>query len=190
VLPSGGMRYRECALDTDTAHDLFYRAAAIADEVHSYMELLDSAPPLKAQELDEPYKLAELKGYVLGGLEGKHGVQFTTWMQDYDRRGVTLGHYFGSDYTGAKQDFAIRCGLAGGEKVFTPEQLTEISRCCADTLDSNYSLTYAQEELLHGIQAQIEKLVPDLECRLQERSTSMQQGMNWTSTRCGFPALT
>ena len=108
VIPSGGMRYREGALDTEAAHDLFYRAAAVADEVHSYMELLDSAPPLKAQGLDEPYKLlAEFNGYVLGGLEGKHGVHFTTWMQDYDRKGVTLGHYFGSDYTGAKQGFAI-----------------------------------------------------------------------------------
>lgn len=64
VIPSGGMRYREGALDTEAAHDLFYRAAAVADEVHSYMELLDSAPPLKAQGLDEQYEGQHLPAYL------------------------------------------------------------------------------------------------------------------------------
>jgi len=54
-------------------------------------------------------------------MESSHGVQFATWQWTYDKDGLTLGHYYGNDYSTAKQDFAIRAGLIPAEKLFTSE---------------------------------------------------------------------
>lgn len=181
VVPNGGMRYREGALDTDAAHDLYYRAAAIADEVHGYMELLDAAPLLKAQGLDMPYKLlAEYNGYVLGGMESTHGAQFTTWMRDYNREGVTLGHYFGEDFTAAKRDFAIRAGLIPKSEIFTPDELTVLYRGVERLYEgSDETLTYESERELERLCEKLESLVPDMSQRQEQAdgAQSVQQTM-------------
>ena len=39
------------------------------------------------------------------------GNQFVTWIWDYDRTGVSHGHYYEDDFQSAKQDFAVRSGL-------------------------------------------------------------------------------
>ena len=168
VLPGGEMRIKKELVDEPTASELIDRAGRIAAEVSEYMNLMNAAPILQASGLDEPYhKLAEFNGYVLGGIESRYGVQFTTWMKDYNETGVVIGHYFGNDYSGAKQDFAVRCGLIDGENLFTPEQFTEIYRCCAETLDERFRLTWEQEEMIEGIQTKILDLVPDINLRLQ-----------------------
>ena len=162
VTPGGGMRIRKESIDDPEASDLYHRAGTVAAEVHEYMALMENAPPLKASSLSDPYKkLADFNGFVLGGMESKHGVQFTTWGWTYDKTGLAHGHYCGNDYTAAKKDFAIRTGLVQEEKPFTPEQLIEIYRCCEDTLTHEYELTYEQEKRIEDIQAQITALVPD-----------------------------
>ena len=57
---------------------------------------------------------------------------------DYDRTGVVHGHYFMENYDAAKQDFATRSGLIQTEQLFSPEQLTEIYRCCADSVGGDF----------------------------------------------------
>ena len=147
VIPDGAMRIPKAFVDDTEVSDLCQRTGEIAAEVREYMKLLEDAPSLKASSLSEPYKLlADFNGYVLGGMESKHGVQFTTWQWTYDNDGLTLGHYFGNDYAAAKQDFALRSGLVLEEKRFTPEQLIEIYRCCADTMTSGIPLTFEQEK--------------------------------------------
>jgi hypothetical protein len=94
-------------------------------------------------------------------MEKGAGMQFVTWLWDYQHAGVTLGHYFGDGYQDAKKDFAVRSGLVTAEKQFTPEQLIEIYRCCADTLTHDYELTYEQEKRIEDIQSQITEMVPD-----------------------------
>ena len=178
VTTGGGMRVRKESLDAPAASELYHRAGAIAAEVREYMTLMDSAPPLKAQSLDAPYKqMLDFNGYVLGGMESKYGVQFTTWQWTYNKTGLTLGHYCGNDYVAAKKDFALRAGLVPEEKRFTPEQLVEIYRCCADTLGHDYELTYEQEKQLDAIQTQITEMVPDFAERMKtalEQNASQQ----------------
>ena len=101
-------------------------------------------------------------------MEGSRGVQFTTWQWTYDHDGLTLGHYFGSDYAAAKQDFALRSGLVPEEKQFTPEQLIEIYRCCADTMTSGIPLAFEQEKRIDEIQTQITEMVPDYADRFKQ----------------------
>ncbi len=112
VIPDGSIRIQKEFINDPDASDLCYQAGEIAAEVREYMNLLETAPPLKATSLSDPYKqLADFNGCVLGGLESGHGVQFTTWQWTYGRDGLTLGHYCGNDYAAAKRDFALRSGL-------------------------------------------------------------------------------
>ena len=85
VIPDGAMRIPKAFVDDTEVSDLCQRTGEIAAEVREYMKLLEDAPSLKASSLSEPYKLlADFNGYVLGGMEGSRGVQFTTWQWTYD----------------------------------------------------------------------------------------------------------
>ena len=138
---------------------------------------MEAAPQLKASGLDGDYRiLADFGGTVLAGSPSKYGVQFVTWDWDYDRTGVVHGHYFMENYAGAKQDFAIRSGLIQKERLFTPEQMTEIYRCCADSVDGDFfELTGEQEKMIRSVQQQIEECVPDLDERIRQQEEALEQ---------------
>ena len=181
VAENGGTRYRQEDVESEPASSALDKVNGLSSTVAEYMRLVDSAPPLKASSLDAPYKqILDFNGYVLGAMESKYGVQFTSWEWSYDKSGLSTGHYFGNDYAAAKKDFALRTGLIPEEKSFTPEQLIEIYRCCADTLSRDYELTYEQEQKLDAIQTQITEMVPDFAERMKvslNQDASQQQVM-------------
>lgn len=72
-------------------------------------------------------------------------------------------------YDGAKQDLATRSGLIPEQRLFKDEQLIEIYRCCADTLDAGFDLTYEQEKCIKSVQEQIENEMPDIMDRIREQ---------------------
>ena len=92
----------------------------------------------------------------------EHGFQFVTWQYTYDRKGVTLGHYYQNDYTGAKEDFAVRSGLIDQHKLFEPEELKEIYRVL--DLGSTYldDLTYDQEHRMMELKEKLERIAPQI----------------------------
>ena len=164
-------------MDTPQAEDALYRVEDIAAKTLEYMTAMEAAPQLKASGLDGDYRiLADFGGTVLAGTPSKYGVQFVTWDWDYDRTGVVHGHYFMENYDGAKQDFATRSGLIQKEQLFSPEQLTEIFRCCADSVDEDFfELTDTQEEMIRGIQQQIRVCVPDLDERVRQQEEALER---------------
>ena len=135
------------------------------------------------EDINEPERinakdkvLADFNGTVLAGVQSKHGVHFVTWDWAYGHTGVCHGHYFMENYAGAKQDFAIRSGLIQKERLFTPEQMTEIYRCCADSVDGNFfELTGEQEKMIRSVQQQIEECVPDLDERIRQQEDALEQ---------------
>ena len=121
------------------------------------MAAMEAAPQLKASGLDGDYRiLTDFSGTVLAGTPSKHGVQFVTWDWDYDRTGVVHGHYFMENYDAAKQDFATRSGLIQKEQLFSPEQLTEIFRCCADSVDEDFFELIITAETFERVQKLIQ----------------------------------
>ena len=131
---------------------------------------MEQAPPLKVSDLPDRYKvLADFNGVVLAGAHSKYGVEFVTWDWDHDRKGLSHGHYFTGNYEGAKQDFATRSGLIPEQQLFKDEQLIEIYRCCADTLDAGFDLTYEQEKCIKSVQEQIEHGMPGIMERIREQ---------------------
>lgn len=175
ITGSGTIRYRQedmVNLDVETA---CARATDIAGTVKEYMRQMEQSPPLQAMGLQDSYKLlADFNGTVLAGMHSKYGVQFVTWDRDFNRKGVSHGHYCGSDYEGAKQDFAVRSGLISKHQLFSQEQLIEIYRCCTDALELGFELTHEQENRIKGVQEQIESEMPDIMNRIQEHDQQAQ----------------
>ena len=139
VTESGGVAYRNEDIyepERIAAKDRVYEIVRTTAE---YIRQMETAPALKADGLEDGYKaLADFNGTVLAGVQSKHGVHFVTWDWAYGHTGVCHGHYFMENYAGSKQDFAIRSGLIQKERLFTPEQMTEIYRCCADSVDGDF----------------------------------------------------
>lgn len=162
ISESSGMILTRDEICDLTAGDLRDRAGQIATEVKRYMTLIESAPPLIADGLDMPYRLlASFDDVVLGGMESSHGVQFTTWQRTHDRQGLTIGHYYEGNFSGALKDFAQRAGFLNGLCLFSEEQLSEISQCCSYTLENSSELTYEQEKDIQEIQEQIQQILPE-----------------------------
>ena len=62
------------------------------------------------------------------------------------------------------------------EQLFSPEQLTEIYRCCADSVDGEFfELTDKQEEAIRSVQQQIEVCVPDLNERIRQQEEALER---------------
>ena len=179
ITGKGSVFYRREDVNTPLAEDALLRVEDIATQTMEYMTAMETAPQLKASGLEGDYRiLADFNGTVLAGTHSKHGVQFVTWDWDYDRTGVSHGHYFMEDYDGAKQDFAIRSGLIHKEQLFSPEQMTEIYRCCADSVDGDFfDLTAEQEKVIRSVQQQIEDCVPDVAERIRQQEDAMEQTM-------------
>ena len=177
ITGKGSVFYRREDVDTPQAEDALYCVEDIAAKTLEYMTAMEAAPQLKASGLDGDYRiLADFGGTVLAGSPSKYGVQFVTWDWDYDRTGVVHGHYFIENYDAAKQDFATRSGLIPKEQLFSPEQLTEIFRCCADSVDEDFfELTDTQEEMIRGIQQQIRVCVPDLNERIRQQEEALER---------------
>lgn len=165
-----GITYRQENLISDelvAAKDRVYEIACMTGE---YMQQLEHAPPLNICGLGDRYRiLADFNGTVLAAMNSKAGVQFATWDWDFDRSGVSHGHYFTHDYEGVKLDFATRSGLIPQHLLFSNQQLIEMYRCCADALNYGLDLSSDQEEIIRGIQEQIESGMIDIMDRIREQ---------------------
>ena len=177
ITGKGSVFYRREDVDTPQAEGALYRVEEIAARTLEYMTAMEAAPQLKASGLDGDHRnLADFGGTVLAGTPSKYGVQFVTWDWDYDRTGVVHGHYFMENYDAAKKDFAARSGLIQKELLFSPEQLTEIYRCCTDSVNEDFfELTDKQVELIHSVQQQIEICVPDLDERVRQQDEALER---------------
>ena len=165
----GGITYRSDNISTQERLAAKDRAYHIVCSAAEYMRQMEHAPPLKVSGLEDNYKvLADFNGAILAAKHGKFGVQFVTWDWDYDRKGVSHGHYFTGNYEGAKQDFAVRSSLVKETHLLTNEQLAEVYRCIHETLDSEYLLSEKRQEALWKLSEQIERGVSNLEELIHE----------------------
>ena len=177
-----GIRYFPANINSAEKEKSRDRVADTVARVKEYMTLMEAAPFLKATGLDEQYKLlADFNGVVLAGRSGaRNGVQFVTWDWDFDRKGVNQGHYAGTDYNAAKQDFAVRCGLVDKHRMFSAQQLTAIYQSCA-MLEDEVVLSDEQYKTLGGIRDQIECVLPDVAesiAAAERQNQAMEPQMN------------
>ena len=181
VTENGGITYRNediNELERVAAKDKVYEIVRTTAE---YMRQMETAPFLKADCLEDGYRvLADFNDIVLAGIQSKYGVQFVTWDWSFDRKGVCHGHYYtglysSGNYDAAKRDFAVRSGLIPERQLFQETQLIEIYRCCTDTLQGSFELSYNQEKTIQDVRKQIEECLPDIMERIQQQDAEPTQ---------------
>jgi hypothetical protein len=171
ITAGGGAQFRREELEPDGAGDAFHLATEIAHTTAEYLSLMETSPPLQAKELEGDYRLlADFNGTVLAGHPTAQGVEFVTWEWDYSHTGMWQGHYYGNNYPGAKQDFAIRAGLIPKELILEQSELDEFYHCCQRTRELDETLTYQDEQRIIKAQERIEFLAPGV----QERVAAME----------------
>lgn len=172
VPESGGVTYRMADVSTPERIAAKDKVYSIVRAVAEYMYQMERAPILEVDGLEDSYKvLADFNSVVLAGCPSKYGTQFVTWDRDFDHKGVSHGHYYtglyaSGNYEAAKRDFATRSGLIPEQQVFREEQLIEIYRCCADTLQNDTALSYKREKTIQEVQEQIEQRLPSPQSEL------------------------
>ena len=122
-----------------------------------------------------PYKkLAEFNGVVLGGIEHENGMgyEFTTWEYSYDGEHLYQGHYH-TDYAEAKEDFVVRSGLLPESKLFSEQELREISVCVSERLNGCSELTDAQQGILDALQEKLSRYADGSNQPEQEQGMDM-----------------
>ena len=171
ITAGGGAQYRAEELEPDGATEAFHQATEISATTAEYMRIMDAAPPLKATGLGGGYRLlADFNGTVLAGHPTSRGVEFVTWEWDYQHTGMWQGHYYGGNYAGAKQDFAVRAGLIPQTLIFEQEELDELYRGLQRTRELDDALTYQGEQRIIKAQEHIEAISPGV----QERVAAME----------------
>ena len=150
---------------------LAYEIRDLRDEVDEYMTEFAKAAPDKDRlpGRADTRTLMLYNGCELAGRQMPDGVvDFVTWAHVRGDRQV--GHYF-SDYTAAKQDFAVRAGLIDRDRLFTETELTVIRSNLSDflTIDSGSNLTWDEEDAIKDIISKINDVVaPAIQERAQE----------------------
>jgi len=176
ITAGGGAQYRAEELEPDGAADAFHLATEIAHTTAEYMRLMENAPPLKASGLDGDYRLlADFNGTVLAGHPTGRGAEFVTWEWDYQHTGMWQGHYYGNNYIGAKQDFAVRSGLIPQSILFEQEQLDVLYRCCQKTRELDDTLFYHDEQRIIEAQEHIEAIAPGIRERIETMEQKQQE---------------
>ena len=172
---NGTVRFRPADITGPKVDRQLRMVTQTAEQVKEYMRIFERAPALKVAGLEDTYKvLADFGDAVLAGRSCKTGAKFVTWLWDFDRQGVHVGHYFMENYEAANKDFSIRAGLAESQRLFSDEQLAVLRDACEFALEDDATLSYAEEKQLQSVQEQIELLLPQQE---QEQRPTMEQTM-------------
>lgn len=184
ITEDGEVQYREKDMDTPEKVEAKYYITSTCHSAAEYIQAMENAPPLKAVDSSDKYKLLlEHNGVVLAGIDmgQQNGYQFVTWLYTYNRLGVTLGHYYSNKYSEAKEEFAIRSGLVSEHKVFNKEQMLDIYRAVSYSMDERADLSFKQEDTLKEIKKQIEKTIPSAAGMLEaERQAELMQSPGFT----------
>lgn len=176
VTSVGGFTYYRKDVATPEREAALDAVRDIVRVTAEYSRLIANSPPLVVSDLGEGYKLlADFNGSVLAGKETPRGVKFVTWDWNFNREGLSHGHYYEENYEGAKQDFAIRSGLVEAGRVFTDEQLVEIYRCCEDTLLGVFELDGKQTNVIRGVNEQIRSHIPDIGDLIREQDAQREE---------------
>ncbi len=83
-----------------------------------------------------------------------------TWDRTFIGNGVTQGNYY-SDYSTAKENFAVRSGLIDKNKLFDVEELENIRKCVNFTARHNGDLKFDDCEELKKLSEKISDSLPE-----------------------------
>lgn len=138
------------------------------NELHSLLldlkvrnDLYLNAKPLECESVRDFRLISEFGNHLLAAKQSKDNeIRFVTWQYDYDRTGVTLGHYYETNYQGALKDFTVRSGLIDENQLFTEEEMTVLYQSCVFRGKNDDDLTFESEQELHNVIEKLENNLP------------------------------
>ena len=72
------------------------------------------------------------------------------------------GHYYETNYEGAKRDFALRAGLIDENQLFTKEELVALHDACVFRGRNDDEISYEDDKKLQAVMEKVEENIPDL----------------------------
>lgn len=161
-----------CKFETGGAMRFMRDNPLIAErkELHSLLldmkqahDLYTDASPLEIDDVREFRLISQFGNALLAAKLSKDDeVRFTTWEYTYDRMGVTMGHYYETNYEGAKLDFALRAGLIDKNQLFTKEELVALHDACVFRGRNDDEISYEDDKKLQAVMEKVEENIPDL----------------------------
>ncbi|MFI3226632.1 MAG: hypothetical protein R3Y09_04385 [Clostridia bacterium] len=160
----GSLFFSDKYLKNAESEKLVETITPIVNEVYEYISLMEIAPLVKSSSGNGDYHLlADFKNSILGGKETTHGgYQFVTWEKDGTGKGFNFGHYFGDNYSAAKEDFALRAGLISKDRLFSENEMAVLHKCMKATIEDGTVLSYSDETIAEELCEQMENLHPQL----------------------------
>lgn len=126
-------------------------------------DLYADAVPLELAGVSDFRRISEFGNILLAAkMTNDHEVHFRTWEYDYDRRGVTWGHYYEENFEGAKRDFALRTGLIDRNQPFTREEWAALHDACVFRGRNDDKISYEDDKKLQAAMEKVEENIPGL----------------------------
>lgn len=154
----GAMRYRPenpLTMERKELHNLLL-------EMKQTHDLYNAAKPLTCDGVTDFRLISEFGGCLLAAkLSKDNEIRFTTWQYTYDRTGVTLGHFYETNYKGAVADFAQRAGLVDKNQIFTEEELVILHDSCVFRGRNDEDITFEDERKLEAVMEKVESNIPN-----------------------------
>lgn len=153
---TGAMRFRRDSPFVEERKELHSLLLDLKERYDLYL----NAKPLDCEGVRDFRLISEFGNHLLAAKQSKDNeIRFVTWQYDYDRSGVTLGHYYETNYEGALKDFTVRSGLLDENQLFTEEEMAVLYQSCVFRGKHDDDLTFDSERKLQDV---IEKLEGNL----------------------------
>lgn len=166
---TGAMRFRRDSPFVEERKELHSLLLDLKERYDLYL----NAKPLDCEGVRDFRLISEFGNHLLAAKQSKDNeIRFVTWQYDYDRSGVTLGHYYETNYEGALKDFAVRSGLIDENQLFTEEEMAVLYQSCVFRGKHDDDLTFDSERKLQDV---IEKLEDNLPQEVVTQQTVQEQ---------------
>ncbi|QNK42198.1 hypothetical protein [Caproicibacter fermentans] len=155
----GAMRFWPDSPYVDERNGLHNLLLDLKERYDLYLD----AKPLDCADVRDYRLISEFGNYLLAAkLSKDNEIRFTTWQYTYDRTGVTLGHYYETNYQGALKDFTLRSGLIDQKQIFTEDELLVLYKSCLFRDVNDDELDFDSERKLQDVIQKVESNLPHI----------------------------
>jgi hypothetical protein len=166
-MPDGEIHYKDNAAVCD---DVFRLSELFSSMKHAY-DLYEKAENLPFESVKNYKVLCEFGNFLLAAMmDNNDQLRFVTWRYSYNRDSVVYGHYFDTDYDGARQDFAVRAGLIDEKKLFKEDELVTLYEACIFRGRNDREISFDDEKKLMNVMNRIQENIPNLSLDCHEQN--------------------
>lgn len=170
----GAMRFWPESPHADEQNGLHNLLLDLKERYDLYLD----AKPLDCADVRNYRLISEFGNYLLAAkLSKDNEIRFTTWQYTYDRTGVTLGHYYETNYPGALRDFTLRSGLLDPKQLFTEDELFVLYKSCLFRDVNDDELDFDSERKLQDVIQKVESNLPHLPEALENQEQEDERGI-------------